>query len=143
MKKIVCLLVSIFLLSNASFVVAKEFKHFDDPEKRQEMFNKMTKELNLTDEQISEMEKLRQENKDKVKQIIIQIREKDKEIDAELVKEKYDSAKVNSLLQEIRNLSADMAQMRIEDKIKIRSILTQEQFKKLSKNKKKEAHNKK
>ena len=100
-----------------------------------ERFNKTAKELGLTQDQISQMQQIREQNKIKTKQIIQEIRNKDKAIDEELLKENYDRAVVNALLQEIRQLSADMAQLRIDDKIKVRSILTPDQFLKIEHNK--------
>ena len=103
---------------------------------RRNEFNKTAKELGLTQDQIAQMKEIREQNKIKTKQIIEEIRKKDKAIDEELLKENYDRAVVNNLLQEIRQLSADMSQIRIDDKIKVRSILTQEQFSKIEQNKK-------
>ena len=100
-----------------------------------ERFNKAAKELGLTQDQISQMKQIREQNKIKTKQIVQEIRNKDKAIDEELLKENYSRAVVNSLLQEIRQLSADMAQLRIDDKIKVRSILTPDQFIKIEHNK--------
>lgn len=105
-------------------------------QKAAERFYKTAKELGLTQDQIAQMKEIREQNKIKTKQIIEEIRKKDKAIDEELLKENYDRAVVNNLLQEIRQLSADMSQIRIDDKIKVRSILTQEQFSKIEQNKK-------
>lgn len=105
-------------------------------QKAAERFEKTAKELGLTQDQVSQMKEIREQNKIKTKQIIEEIRKKDKAIDEELLKENYDRAVVNNLLQEIRQLSADMSQIRIDDKIKVRSILTQEQFSKIEQNKK-------
>lgn len=105
-------------------------------QKAAEKFDKTAKELGLTQDQIAQMKEIREQNKIKTKQIIEEIRKKDKAIDEELLKENYDRAVVNNLLQEIRQLSADMSQIRIDDKIKVRSILTQEQFSKIEQNKK-------
>lgn len=105
-------------------------------QKAAERFDKTAKELGLTQDQIAQMKEIREQNKIKTKQIIEEIRKKDKAIDEELLKENYDRAVVNNLLQEIRQLSADMSQIRIDDKIKVRSILTQEQFSKIEQNKK-------
>jgi len=104
-------------------------------QKAAEKFDKTAKELGLTQDQIAQMKEIREQNKIKTKQIIQEIRKKDKEIDEELLKENYDRAVVNNLLQEIRQLSADMSQIRIDDKIKVRSILTREQFSKIEQNK--------
>lgn len=105
-------------------------------QKAAERFDKTAKELGLTQDQIAQMKEIREQNKIKTKQIIDEIRKKDKAIDEELLKENYDRVLVNNLLQEIRQLSADMSQIRIDDKIKVRSILTQEQFSKIEQNKK-------
>ena len=107
----------------------------DTNEQIAERFNKTAKELGLTQDQLSQMKEIREQNKIKTKQIIQEIRNKDKAIDEELLKENYDRAVVNALLQEIRQLSADMAQLRIDDKIKVRSILTPDQFLKIEHNK--------
>ena len=105
-------------------------------QKAAEKFDKTAKELGLTQDQIAQMKEIREQNKIKTKQIIEEIRKKDRAIDEELLKENYDRVAVNNLLQEIRQLSADMSQIRIDDKIKVRSILTQEQFSKIEQNKK-------
>ena len=121
---------------SALFVLGICIPAFCDTDKQlAERFNKTAKELGLTQDQISQMKQIREENKVKTKQIIQEIRDKDKAIDEELLKENYSRAVVNGLLQEIRQLSADMAQLRIDDKIKVRSILTPDQFIKIEHNK--------
>ena len=129
-RSLVIITLSVFFISGICIPA------FCDTDKQiAERFNKTAKELGLTQDQISKMKEIREQNKIKTKQIIQEIRDKDKAIDEELLKENYDRAVVNGLLQEIRQLSADMAQLRIDDKIKVRSILTPDQFLKIEHNK--------
>ncbi len=100
-----------------------------------EKMEKLDKELNLTDEQKTKMEALRQSDKEKRKELITQLIEKKQALDDELLKADYDKTTVSELTNEIRRISADIAQVQIDGKIQIRNILTLEQFQKIQQQK--------
>ena len=125
----------LFSVCQTIFCGQKPYSRQEFEKQAAEKFYKTAKELGLTQDQISQMEEISEQNRIRTIEIIKEIRKKDKAIDEELLKENYDRSVVNNLLQEIRQLSADMAQLRIDDKIKVRSILTQEQFLKIEQNK--------
>jgi Spy/CpxP family protein refolding chaperone len=70
---------------------------------------------------------------DKIKRsaLMKQIQEKRQALDNELLKAEYDKTAVDSLTKEIRQLSGDIIQIQIDGKIKMRNILTYDQFKQL------------
>ena len=96
-----------------------------------EKFEKMLKKLKITDEQKAKMDELMKSDKIKRSALRKQIQEKRQALDNELLKAEYDKTAVDSLTKEIRQLSGDIIQIQIDGKIKMRNILTYDQFKQL------------
>lgn len=114
----------------------KKIKDKDSMHKQmKEKMEKMDKELNLTDEQKTKMDILRQADREKRKELITQLIEKKQALDDELLKAEYDKTTVEGLTNDIRRISADIAQLQIDGKIQIRNILTLEQFQKIEQHK--------
>jgi len=99
--------------------------------KMKEKFEKMLKKLKITDEQKAKMDELMKSDKIKRSALRKQIQEKRQALDNELLKAEYDKTAVDSLTKEIRQLSGDIIQIQIDGKIKMRNILTYDQFKQL------------
>lgn len=97
-------------------------------------FEKLSIDLKLTDEQKTKIQLLQKEQKENVPETMKELRQKNKDLDAELIKEKYDTAVVNKLVQDIILLENKLATNRINTKVKMRNILSAEQFKQLDKN---------
>ena len=97
-------------------------------------FEKLSIDLNLTDDQKTKIQSLQKEQKETVPVTMRELKQKNKDLDMELAKEKYDNAVVNKLAQEIISLENKLSSNRLNTKIKMRSILSAEQFKQLDKN---------
>lgn len=105
-------------------------KQFD----KAKFFEKLSKDLNLSDEQKTKIQALQTEQKEIVPNTMKQLRQKYNDLTAELVKEKYDNNTINKITEEIVSLENKAALNRINTKIKMRSILSVEQFKQLEDN---------
>ncbi|MCR4662707.1 MAG: Spy/CpxP family protein refolding chaperone [Endomicrobiaceae bacterium] len=138
MKKIISLVLTLFV---SSFVFAAQPEHNkgnkppESPHKYQEQmkkdFDKISKELNITDEQKQKINELMKADVEKKKELRQQIKQKSDAIDEELMKEKFDIYVVNQLAEEIQKLSAEISKINIESKLNVRSILSFEQYSKM------------
>ena len=90
----------------------------------------MSKELGLTPEQEKQLEDYRAQNKEKVKDIHGKIKDKRKELREELQNQELDIARVAQVHSELKALEAQAEDNRLEGILKVRSILTPEQFRK-------------
>lgn len=99
--------------------------------KMKEKFEKMLKKLNITDEQKAKMDALMNSDKAKRSALKKQIQAKRQALDNELLKIDYDTAVIENLKKDIRQLSGDIVQIQIDGKIQIRNIFTHEQFKQI------------
>ncbi len=135
MKKIVSLVLMLFV---SSFVYAAPPKQDkanmppEPPQKQQDHlrqdFDKISKELNITDEQKQKINELMQSDLAKKKVLRDQIRQKSELIDEELIKEKFDMNVINNLSTEIQQLNAEISKINIESKLNVRNILTFDQY---------------
>jgi Spy/CpxP family protein refolding chaperone len=91
---------------------------------------KLVKELGLTDEQKEKMDRFREEKKEEKKELHQALRGKQKELREEL--QLYDSnmGKVKSLASEIKRLQGKLIDLRVESIENVKSVLTEEQYKK-------------
>ena len=137
MKKFISLVLTLFV---SSFIYAappqKDNKIMPEPpHKQQEQmrqdFDKISKELNITDEQKQKINELMQADILRKKELRKQIKQKSNAIDEELLKENIDMDVINKLAQEIQQLSAEISKINIESKLNVRSILTFEQYSKM------------
>ncbi len=135
MKKFLSLALTLFV---SSFIYAAPQRQdkgnipSDSPHKYQQQmrqdFEKISKELNITEEQKQKINELMQADLTKKKELRQQIKEKSDAIDEELMKEKFDIYVVNKLSEEIQQLNAEIAKINIESKLNVRNILTFEQY---------------
>ena len=102
-------------------------KQFD----RAKFFEKLSKDLNLTDEQKAKIQTLEAEQKETVPNTIKILRQKYNDLSLELMKDKYDTDTINKITEEILSLENKASSNRINTKIKMRNILSAEQFKQL------------
>ncbi|MFA7074047.1 MAG: Spy/CpxP family protein refolding chaperone [Endomicrobiaceae bacterium] len=115
----------------AKFENSKNSKDCKMDSKMKKKFEKMLKKLKITDEQKAKMDELMKSDMAQRTALKKQIREKRQAVDNELLKADYDKTVVDTLTKEIRQLSGDIVQIQIDGKIKMRNILTYEQFKQL------------
>ena len=135
MKKFLSLLLTLFVSSFIYAVPPKNDKGnipSESPHKHQQQmkvdFEKIAKDLNITEEQKQKINELMRTDLEKKKELRQQIKQKSDAIDEELMKEKFDIYVVNKLAEEIQQLNAEIAKTNIESKLNVRSILTYEQY---------------
>jgi Spy/CpxP family protein refolding chaperone len=91
---------------------------------------KIVSELNLTPEQGEEIKNQRSEHRRIKKQLSHSLREKQKELKAELEKEVSDRGKVDRISKDIKQLQGERVDHRIEGVLQMKEILTPEQYRK-------------
>ena len=99
-------------------------------------FEKMAKELGITDEQKDRLNAMMKEDMSRKKELREVIKQKMEAIDAELLKENIDMNAINALAAEIQQTSADISRINVESKLKVRSVLSFEQYTKMEQNRK-------
>jgi len=141
MKKILSLAVALLVSSSLYAVPPQDKGDVAEPQhmhhqKMEKEFEKIAKELNITDDQKAKMNEMMKEDMLKKRELRQVIRQKMEAVDEELLKEKVDMNAVNSLAAEIQQASADISKINIESKLKVRSVLSFEQYTKMEQNRK-------
>ncbi len=101
-------------------------------EKMEQKMQEVYKDLNLTDEQKKALDENKTKNRAQTKELFKQMKDKKDAIRDELQKETLDSAKIEQIHNELKQLSNQMLDNRFNGILEVRKILTQEQFKKFS-----------
>ena len=94
-------------------------------------FDKMAQELNLTAEQKAALDKQRETTMPKMKALKDKMRSSREQLKAELDKSQPDKAKLASLVEEMKNLTGEQIQMKIDKVLATKTILTPEQSAKM------------
>ncbi|MBO7431723.1 MAG: periplasmic heavy metal sensor [Elusimicrobia bacterium] len=131
MKKIISLVLTLFI-SSFIYAAPADPMHKQQDQLRQD-FDKISKELNITDDQKQKINELMQADITKKRELRQQIRQKSNAIDEELMKEKPDMKKINDVSTEIQKLNAEIAKINIESKLNVRNILTYDQYSRMEK----------
>ncbi|MCX7926956.1 MAG: Spy/CpxP family protein refolding chaperone [Candidatus Omnitrophica bacterium] len=101
------------------------------PESREEEFEEIMKELNLTDEQeralIAERD-FQRHQRQVLREKMVSLRQ---EIAQEIMKDKPDRRRLNVLTNRMKQLMGERLEHRIESILRIKQILTPEQFKRI------------
>lgn len=143
MKKFLSLALTLFV-SGAVFAAQpqenkdnpmNEPPHYNQQKMKQE-FDKIAKELNITEEQKQKMNEMMKADMSKKRELRQQIMQKMESVDEQLMKETIDMNEINKLAIEIQQLNAEISRINIESKLKVRSILSFEQYKKMEQNRK-------
>ena len=135
MKKILSLALMLFI---SSFVFAAPPTQ-DKPKKKHQSveqyhvqvtvdFEKIAKELNITDDQKQKINELMRADLTKKHNLRQQIKQKSEAIDEELLKQQVDMNKVTGLATEIQQLNAEISKINIESKINVRNVLSYDQY---------------
>ena len=98
-------------------------------------FSEIIKELDLTQEQQQAITKQRTQEKAQSQELRQKIKSVRDEITAELNKESTDTAKVNSLIAQLKNLTGNRIEQQIQGIMFLKKILTPAQFKALNEKK--------
>jgi Spy/CpxP family protein refolding chaperone len=141
MKKILSLAVALLVTTSLYAVPPQDKGDMSEPPQmhHQKMgidFAKIAKELNITDEQKDKLNEMMKEDMSRKKELRQVIRQKMEAIDEELLKENVDMNVINQLATEIQQTSADISKINIESKLKVRSVLSFEQYTKMEQNRK-------
>ena len=91
----------------------------------------MRERLDLTDEQLEQLEAIRHETENEAIRLRAEIEIKENELRREFTKDETDKAAVNKLVKDISQLSEKMMRLRVDSLLKTKEILTPEQFRKL------------
>lgn len=143
MKKLLSFVLVLFI---SSFVYADSPKNAkgDDianisQQHKQQMeqdFDNLIKELKINETQQKEIKDLMQNEMTRKRELRHQIRAKISAIDNELLKEKFDMEVIKGFEKEIQELNTQITRINIETKLKVRGILTFEQYTKIEQNRK-------
>ena len=141
MKKILSLAVALLVSSSLYAVPPQDKGDVAEPQHmhHQKMgpdFAKIAEELNITEEQKTALNNMMKEDMSRKKELRQVIRQKMEAIDEELLKENVDMNVINQLASEIQQKSADISRINIESKLKVRSVLSFEQYTKMEKTRK-------
>ena len=141
MKKILSLAVALLVTTSLYAVPPQEKSDMPEPphqhfQKMGPDFEKIAKELNITDEQKAQMNEMMKVDMERKQELRKQVKEKMDAISDELMKENIDMNAVNAIAAEVQQLSADISRINIESKLKVRSVLSFEQYTKMEKTRK-------
>lgn len=95
-------------------------------------FEKMAKELNLSENQKAQIEEHRKANMKEMRDIRKQTTEKNRALKTELDKLNSDKAVINRLMTELKDLHGKQLQSMVDRVMEMKEILTPEQYKKMT-----------
>ena len=141
MKKLLSLAVALLVTTSLYAVPPQDKGDMPEPPQKHHQkigpdFEKMAKDLGITDEQKDKLNEMMKEDMSRKKELREVIKQKMEAIDAELLKENIDMNAVNALAAEIQQTSADISRINIESKLKVRSVLSFEQYTKMEQTRK-------
>ena len=129
------LIVTALVLSSPAILLAASYnkgaKEAKTPsEKMEARHEELYKDLNLTEAQKKALEENKQARREEMKSLFSQMKEKREAIRTELQKNELNIGKITQINNELKILSAQMLDRRLEGILEVRKILTPEQFKK-------------
>jgi Spy/CpxP family protein refolding chaperone len=136
MKKIIIIsIASLFFVGLLFMTFAQEQEATEKPPKRirEERIVRVFKDLNLTEKQKDELAKLRLENSKEMIKLRAELQTLQLDLQELLEPREPDKVKVYAQLDKINKLRNEMAKMRMENSLKRRDILTEEQWDTLKK----------
>lgn len=130
-KRIVLSMVIVNLTFGSCLVSAQSSQGFSErsKEKRQKIESIM-QELNLTPQQKAQIESQRNEQREQNKQLRTLLSEKRKELKQELEKAVSDRAQIERIAEELKEIQSQRLDQRINSILKMKEILTPEQYEK-------------
>lgn len=118
--------ISLFCI-NAVGVNAEDDFRGHRPPGREGHFERMKKDLNLSDEQVAQIENDRKEGRSAFREHREKLEAKKQAMGEELQKDEFDMKEVNRIHSEIKGLLMEQEDMRLERILRMREILTPEQ----------------
>ena len=101
--------------------------------KRQEVVENLIDNLGLSQEQVEQIKKNKKAEIEKNRELHASLREYRQELKSELEKPESDNAEIERIAKSIKSIQADMVDVRIENVLKVKLILTPEQFREFAK----------
>ncbi len=95
---------------------------------RQNMEDRMTRELNLTPEQVSRFQAVRQQDASRIEPLETQVRQTREELRTLLASTTSTEAQIRQKHQEMQQLQQQIGNLRLDGQLAIRQILTPEQI---------------
>lgn len=129
-------LITVFIAGSNVIAYDKECDSKCDSDKmrqaQEERFDKISKELNLTEKQQEQVKNHRKKHREQMKETAVKTKEIREAMRKELEKPEIDKAKINKLSSELKELEAKRIDNRTKGIIEMREILTPEQYQKMN-----------
>ena len=109
---------------------AKMFEEEGQPNKGNR--DQVIKQLNLTPQQEAQIKQLQMLNRQKAKELFRRLKEKRRELADELDKARSNPIKIRALIVALKEIQGRLIEQRVEDVLKMKEILTPEQYQKFS-----------
>jgi len=119
---------SVLMLSSPLYAEPGDGKMHDDEKGWEEKVNKMYEKLGLSEEQRNQLKAQKESHRDEMKGTREQLQTKHQEFQAEIQKADFDAGKLKAINNDIKSLHNKIADYRLESILKVREILTPEQF---------------
>jgi Spy/CpxP family protein refolding chaperone len=103
-------------------------------------FAELTQELGITPEQETKLKEQQEGFRAKGKRLMKNIQSRQKELKQELEKKDVDRARIDKLIEEIKDLTGEKLRNRVDKIMAMKSVLTPEQFEKLQSKAHKKGH---
>jgi len=143
-KTIVALIAIMTVMLSSSLSYAYQFRggdesRFSDEQKeemkarRQKAKESFIEELGLEPEQVEVLDKYREEHKGKNKQAHEDLKKLKKALQEEIAKPESNPGTIRAITSEIKQIQAALVDVRTENILKIKEVLTPEQFEKFQK----------
>lgn len=100
------------------------------PPRMENRFKKVAKELGLSEKQIKELKDHKKDSMRQARRLKLELAEKRDDLRDLLEEEKLDEAKVRKLHSQMKEVQNKLADLRLDGILKVRQILTAEQFEK-------------
>ena len=94
--------------------------------------SQVIQQLNLTPQQEAQIKQLQMLNRQKAKELFLRLKEKRKELADELDKASSNPIKIRALISALKDIQGRLIEKRVEDVLKMKEILTPEQYQKFS-----------
>jgi Spy/CpxP family protein refolding chaperone len=132
---------AVFVCTTIAVAQLPEGDHAKREKDWEAKFNEIVRELNLTPEQKQSMTRQRAQEKTQSQELRQKTRAVREQITQELNKDITDTATVNPLVAQLKELTGQRIEQQIQGIMSLKKILTPEQFKKLNEKRQKDEKN--
>jgi len=133
-KKIFTIMIIIVVACGVGYSSAEGYGQGEtcSPDFKGKKMHKVMEELGLTQEQKDQLKEMKIGNREAAKQLREKIKTKRGEMKAELTKPQSDRNKLDSIIEEIGELKKETMRSRIDSVLRMKMVLTPEQYKLLN-----------